>query len=103
MKIYALQSKNCRLCFKNYDREKENKIPIRLKITVKPKNLRSKNPRACVRVRMYVRAYARAYECWQIAIGTQDHDQHTNGTQDHWKESDYKDKICLYYKCDCKK
>ena len=26
---------------------------------------------------MYVRAYARAYECWQIAIGTHDHDQHT--------------------------
>ena len=29
-----------------------------------------------MRVRMYVRAYACAYECGQIAIRTHDHDQH---------------------------
>ena len=33
-----------------------------------------------MRVRMYVRAYARAYECGQIVIRTHDHDQHTTGT-----------------------
>ena len=36
------------------------KIPIRLKITEWSKNYGLKIP---VRVRMYVRAYARAYEC----------------------------------------
>ena len=33
----------------------------------------------CTRIRAYV---------WQIAIGTQDHDQHTTGTHDHWKRED---------------
>ena len=30
-----------------------------------------------MRVRIYARIYARAYECGQIAIRTHDHDQHT--------------------------
>ena len=34
----------------------------------------------CTRVRVYV---------WQIAIGTQGHDQHTNGTHDHRKREEH--------------
>ena len=51
-----LQSKNCRLCSKNY----YLKIPVR--------------------VCMCARMYARAYECGQIAIRTHDKDRHTTST-----------------------
>ena len=57
----------------------------RLKITIISKNYRLKIP---VRVRVYARIYARAYDCGQIVIRTHDHDQHTNGTHDHRKRED---------------
>ena len=68
------------------------KIPIRLKITIISKNCRLKitSLKIYVRVRIYARIYARAYDSGQIVIRTNDHDQHTRGThttgtQDHGK------------------
>ena len=53
----TIESKNCRL-----------------KITAISKNYGLKIP---VRVRVYARIYARAYDCGQIVARTHDHDQHT--------------------------
>ena len=49
----------------------------RLKITIISKNYRLKIP---VRVRVYARIYARAYDCGQIVIRTHDKDRHTTST-----------------------
>ena len=57
----------------------------RLKITIISKNYRLKIP---VRVRVYARIYARAYNCGQIVIRTHDQDRHTNGTHDNRKRED---------------
>ena len=66
------QSENFGSCSKNSDREKETKIPIRLKITMESKNYYLKiTVRAC----MYARVCA---YIWQIVIRA--HDHHTTST-----------------------
>ena len=110
-KIYACNLKIAVCVPKIPIGRKKIKIPVRLKISVEPKNYGLKIPvRVCMCVRMYARMYARAYDCGQIVIRTHDHDQHTNGhtngTHDHnRKESNHKhkNKICLYYRYDCQK
>ena len=65
----------------------------RLKITIISKNYRLKIPvRVRVYARIYARMYARASDCRQRASRTHDHDQHTNGTQDHRQSG----KACIY-------
>ena len=57
----------------------------RLKITIISKNYRLKIP---VRVRVYARIYARAYDCRQIVIRTHDRNR-TTGTHDHRKSEEH--------------
>ena len=80
---------------------KKIKIPIRLKITIESKNYCLK---ILVRVRVYARMYARAYDCGQIAIRTYDHHRntaHQRNTERHRKREEHRQSgkpayICMF-------